>query len=86
MEINEYLMKSNSTGYKDLEIKIETLAKGTWENITSSDSKYIQLYESHDKNNQLWIGSYTGLSIYDGQDMKNITYEEGLLGILFLTF
>ena len=73
-------MKSNSTGYKDLEIKIETLAKGTWENITYIDG--IQSTYSYtnliDKNNQLWIGSYTGLSIYDGQDMKNITYEEGL--------
>ena len=31
-----------------------------------------------DSENKLWFGSYTGISIYDGQEIKNITQYEGL--------
>ena len=31
-----------------------------------------------DKDNKLWFGTYTGISIYDGQEIKNITQYDGL--------
>ena len=50
-------------------------AKGTWDqyNIYLMDvqSNYTMssIIDSDDK---LWFGSYTGISIYDGQEIKNL--------------
>ena len=31
-----------------------------------------------DNDNKIWFGSYTGVSIYDGQEIKNINQHNGL--------
>ena len=75
-----FTLKNNEKGYEELEIRIGNLAKGTWEQVSYIDGIQSNYSRSNliDNDNQLWIGSYTGLTIYDGQEMRNFTTEDGL--------
>ena len=75
-----FTLKDGKKGYKNLEIRIGNLAKGTWEQISYIDGIQSNYSRTNliDEKNQLWIGSFTGLTIYDGQEMRNFTKEEGL--------
>ena len=75
-----FSLVEDGKGYKDLEIRIGSLAKGTWEQVSYIDGIQSNYSRTNliDKDNQLWIGSYTGLTIYDGQEMRNFTKEDGL--------
>ena len=66
--------------YEDIEIMVSRTSKGTWSQITYTDginSNYT-MSSVIDNDNKMWIGSYTGISIYDGQEITNITQYEGL--------
>ena len=75
-----FTLKNGKKGYKNLEIRIGNLAKGTWEQISYIDGIQSNYSRTNliDEENQLWIGSFTGLTIYDGQEMRNFTKEDGL--------
>ena len=75
-----FALSKNSNGFKDIKITTENLIRGTWEQISYIDgiqSNYSSI-NLIDKKNQLWIGSFTGLTIYDGQEMRNFTQKDGL--------
>ncbi len=66
--------------YKDLIIKIPTVDRGIWENINYVDglrSDWVQDIMVDD-DNSLWFACWTGISVYNGQIMKNITQDDGL--------
>ncbi|MAI86479.1 MAG: hypothetical protein CMF99_04875, partial [Candidatus Marinimicrobia bacterium] len=67
-------------GYKDINIKIPRMSKGTWSQITYTDGMQSNYTFSSliDDDNKIWFGSYTGISIYDGQEIKNINQHDGL--------
>ena len=56
------------------------MAKGTWSQITYTDGMQSNYTMSSliDNDNKIWFGSYTGISIYDGQEIKNINQHNGL--------
>ena len=73
-------LKKTKQGYENLEIKIPRMSKGTWSQITYLDGMQSNYTMSSliDNDNKIWFGSYTGISIYDGQEIKNITQYDGL--------
>ena len=73
-------LKVSNTGYEDLEMKVPRLSKGTWSQITYTDGMQSDYTMSSliDNDNKIWFGTYTGISIYDGQEIKNINQHDGL--------
>ena len=66
--------------YEDIVVKVPRFAKGTWNQLTytdgiQSDYTFASLI---DKNNKIWFGTYSGISIYDGQEFKNFTQYDGI--------
>ena len=70
----------SNNGYEDIEMKVPRLSKGTWSQITYTDGMQSNYTMSSliDNENKLWFGSYTGISIYDGQEIININQHDGL--------
>jgi len=73
-------LKNRNKGYEDLEIKVPRMSKGTWSQITYTDGMQSNYTASSliDNDNKIWFGSYTGISIYDGQEIKNVNQHDGL--------
>ena len=62
-------LKNTKHGFKDVNFKTPRMAKGTWSQITYTDGMQSNYTMSSliDNDNKIWFGSYTGVSIYDGQ-------------------
>tara|TARA_B100000073_G_scaffold151731_1_gene125174 strand:- start:16 stop:4962 length:4947 start_codon:yes stop_codon:yes gene_type:complete len=73
-------LKNLDNKVENLEFRVPRTARGTWDQITYTDGLQSNYTMSSviDSENKLWFGSYTGISIYDGQEIKNITQYEGL--------
>ena len=73
-------LKNLDDKVENLEFRVPRTARGTWDQITYTDGLQSNYTMSSviDSENKLWFGSYTGISIYDGQEIKNITQYEGL--------
>jgi len=66
--------------YDDIKVNVLRTARGTWSRITYTDginSNYV-MSSVIDEDNKIWFGTYTGVSIYDGQEISNITQYDGL--------
>ena len=66
--------------YEDLIIKTPVSDRGNWENINYVDglrSDWVQDIMVDD-DNSLWFACWTGVSVYNGQKMINITHDDGL--------
>ena len=76
----EFIISDGGKDYTELEMKTPPLVKGNWEQLTYLDGLQSDwVSESFvDDNNSLWFGTFTGISIYDGQEIKNITNKDGL--------
>ena len=76
----EFIISDGGKDYTELEIKIPPLVKGNWEQLTYLDGLQSDwVSESFvDDNNSLWFGTFTGISVFDGQEIKNITAKDGL--------
>ena len=66
--------------YDEITIRMQRTAKGTWNQITYTDGIQSDYTYSSiiDENNKIWFGTYSGISIYDGQDIKNFTQYDGI--------
>tara|TARA_B100000900_G_scaffold276711_1_gene236591 strand:+ start:1718 stop:6598 length:4881 start_codon:yes stop_codon:yes gene_type:complete len=66
--------------YENLTIKIGVNDRGNWENINYLDGLRSDWVRDImvDENNTLWFACWTGISIYNGQNMINITPDDGL--------
>lgn len=75
-----FSLNNSSKGYGEVDFRIPRMAKGTWSQITYTDGMQSNYTFSSliDKDNKIWFGSYTGVSIYDGQEIKNINQHDGL--------
>ena len=75
-----FALSISNNGYEDIEMKVPRLSKGTWSQITYTDGMQSNYTMSSliDNDNKLWFGSYTGVSIYDGQEIININQHDGL--------
>ena len=53
---------------------MQRTAKGTWDQITYTDGIQSDYTYSSiiDENNKIWFGTYSGISVYDGQDIKTL--------------
>ena len=73
-------LKNTRNGFEDVNFKTPRMAKGTWSQITYTDGMQSNYTMSSliDNDNKIWFGSYTGISIYDGQEIKNINQHNGL--------
>ena len=87
----EYLLDKNNrkrifnlinTGnnYHDLKIKTPALAKGTWDKLGYLDGVLSDYSATNfiDQENKLWIGTWTGVTVYDGQETFSLNHENGL--------
>ena len=79
---NKTIFKISDIGsnYEDLIIRTMISDRGNWENINYLDglrSDWVQDIMV-DENNSLWFACWTGVSVYNGQEMKNITHDDGL--------
>ena len=65
---------------ENLSIKIPRTSRGTWSQITYTDglTSNYSMSSIIDDENKFWFGTYTGISIYDGQEINNITQYDGL--------
>ena len=66
--------------YEEIVVSVPRTAKGIWNEITytdgiQSDYTYSSLI---DNNNKIWFGTYSGISLYDGQEIKNFTQYDGI--------
>ena len=87
----EYLLDKNNrkrifnlinTGnnYHDLKLKTPALAKGTWDKLGYLDGVLSDYSATNfiDQENKLWIGTWTGVTVYDGQETFSLNHENGL--------
>ena len=76
----KYTLIKDSNGISDIEISIPSLVKGTWEQVTYLDglqSDYLGPFVIDEKN-IIWTATYSGITVYDGKEMLNITKDDGL--------
>ena len=66
--------------YEQLKIRIPTLAKGTWDKMGYIDGVLSDYSPSNfiDEENNIWIGTWTGLTKYDGQETFSLNSDNGL--------
>ena len=67
-------------GFESLKFNVSRTSRGTWSQITYTDglTSNYSMSSVIDEENKFWFGTYTGISIYDGQEIKNITQYDGL--------
>ena len=73
-------LSNPKSSYEELEINVSRTARGTWSQITYIEGMQSNYTRSSliDADNKLWFGSFSGLSVYDGQEIKNLTQYDGL--------
>ena len=73
-------IKSSSKKIENINFKISKQINGSWDKITMFDGMLSPsvLKTMVSKEDLLYIGTFNGLSIYDGIRIKNYNYENGL--------
>jgi len=73
-------LTSTGKNYHDLKIKIPFLSRGTWDKLGYLDGVLSDYSATSlvDEENRLWIGTWTGVTVYDGQETYSLNNENGL--------
>ena len=73
-------IRSGKKGYTNADFKTPTPDRGRWENVDYLDGLLSNWVSDIiiDDNNNIWFACWTGISIFNGIEMKNLTPKDGL--------